>query len=101
MNTENRHQGEEPDIEVREWLESLEYVIQRDRPEQVLRLLGELQLRADRAGIRQRFTANTPYVNSIPAASQPPYPGGPEAGAQDQEFHPLERDGDGGSGEPS
>jgi len=62
-------------IETKEWLESLEYVLQEGGPERVVRLLRELQLYASRREVRLPFSANTPYVNTIPAEEQVPYPG--------------------------
>jgi pyruvate dehydrogenase E1 component len=65
-------------IEKREWLESLDYVLQRGGPEQVRRLLRELEIHAYEAGVRMPFSANTPYINTIPAEDQPPFPGSRE-----------------------
>ena len=61
--------------ENREWLESLDYVFQNQGPLRVLELLRKLQLRAQRLGIHIHFTANTPYINTIPVEKQPVYPG--------------------------
>ncbi|MFT5089111.1 MAG: pyruvate dehydrogenase E1 component, partial [Planctomycetota bacterium] len=66
------------DIEMREWLESLDYVLAERSPEQVRHLLEQLELRANRAGIDLPFTANTPYTNTIPRSEQPPFPGSRE-----------------------
>ena len=66
------------DLETREWLESLDYVIEHSGPERVKELLSELQKRVFSAGIRLPFTANTPYINSIPVEEQPAYPGSRE-----------------------
>src|ERR1700742_779629 len=66
------------DIEIREWLESLDYVIQQGGAEQVTRLLQRLQLHAQQAGIDLPFTANTPYINTIPASRQAIFPGSRE-----------------------
>jgi len=66
------------DVELREWLDSLDFVLQergRERAEQILR---RLQQHAAEAGVTLPFTANTPYVNTIPASEQPPYPGNQE-----------------------
>jgi pyruvate dehydrogenase E1 component len=65
-------------IETREWLESLDYVLQTGGPERVQRLLQQLQVHAYEAGVRMPFSANTPYINTIPAEEQPPYPGSRE-----------------------
>jgi pyruvate dehydrogenase E1 component len=66
------------DVEISEWLESLDYVIQQGGAEQVTQLLQKLQIHAQQAGISLPFTANTPYINSIPAIQQPVFPGSRE-----------------------
>ena len=68
----------EEEIEIQEWLESLDYVIQNGGKERVSRLMRELQMRIHEEGIRLPFTANTPYINSIPAAEQLKFPGSRE-----------------------
>ena len=73
--------GDPTDLEMtetREWRESLDYVLQQSGPERVARLLRELQIHARKAGVAIPFTANTPYINSIPADKQPPFPGNRE-----------------------
>jgi len=66
------------EIEIREWLESLEYVLQAGGPERVKKLLLELDTYAHEAGVELPFTANTPYINTIPQSKQPSFPGGRE-----------------------
>jgi pyruvate dehydrogenase E1 component len=66
---------EETALEIQEWIESLDYVLEQGEPERVTRLLQELEIHAYRAGVRMPFTANTPYINTVPADQQPPYPG--------------------------
>jgi pyruvate dehydrogenase E1 component len=66
------------DLELREWLESLDYVLANRPPAQVQTLLRQLQIHAERAGVRLPFTANTPYANTIPRNRQPTYPGSRE-----------------------
>ncbi len=63
------------DIETREWLYSLDYVLEHGGPERVKELLQQLQIRAHKAGVSIPFTANTPYINTIPREKQPPFPG--------------------------
>lgn len=65
-------------IETREWLESLDYVLQNDGPQRVEQLIQRLQLHAFEKGVRLPFSANTPYLNTIPVEAQPPYPGNRE-----------------------
>ncbi|MDZ4198941.1 MAG: pyruvate dehydrogenase (acetyl-transferring), homodimeric type, partial [Kiritimatiellia bacterium] len=64
--------------ETRDWISSLDELLLRAGPERVNRILRELQVHAHQKGVRIPFTANTPYMNSIPAAEQPPYPGNRE-----------------------
>jgi len=71
-------QTETYDIELQEWLESLDYVFQAEGPERVKKLLRELQVRAQQLGVQIPFSANTPYINTIPKEKQPPYPGSRE-----------------------
>jgi len=66
------------EIEIREWLDSLDYVIHRGGPERVQNLLERLTVRARQAGIEIPFSANTPYINTIPVDQQPVYPGSQE-----------------------
>jgi pyruvate dehydrogenase E1 component len=68
----------EKEIELQEWLESLDDVIQHGDPERVRNLLHELQMRTFSSGIKLPFTANTPYINTIPASEEPSYPGSRE-----------------------
>jgi pyruvate dehydrogenase E1 component len=65
-------------VETKEWLDSLDYVRERGGSERVARLLRELQLHARKAGVEIPFTANTPYINTIPAEKQVPFPGSRE-----------------------
>jgi pyruvate dehydrogenase E1 component len=62
-------------VETREWLESLDYVLQSGGPAKVQRLLRELTLHATESGVRIPFTANTPYINTIRAEDQALMPG--------------------------
>jgi pyruvate dehydrogenase E1 component len=66
------------ETETREWLDSLDAVFQEQGPERIRELLWHLHIRASHYGVEPPFTANTPYVNTIPAQKQPPYPGSRE-----------------------
>src|SRR4026207_368577 len=77
-NTAPKDAAELEALETREWLESLDYVLQAGGPARVSRLLRELANHAQRKGVRQPSTANTPYINTIPAAEEPPFPGSRE-----------------------
>ena len=65
-------------LEDKEWRESLDYVLFHYGPERVQKLLKELQIHARKKGVEIPFTANTPYINTIPADKQPPFPGSRE-----------------------
>jgi pyruvate dehydrogenase E1 component len=65
-------------VETREWLDSLDYVLQSGGPVKVARLLRELTLHATENGVKLPFTANTPYINTIPADEQELMPGSPD-----------------------
>ena len=62
-------------LETGEWLESLDYVLEHSGPERVRELLERLRDHARERGVSLPFAASTPYVNTIPPAAQPPYPG--------------------------
>jgi len=64
--------------ETREWLDSLDYVLQTGGPAKVARLLRELTIHARQNGVKLPFTANTPYINSISANEQALMPGSPD-----------------------
>src|SRR5512133_2794107 len=66
------------DIENAEWRESLDYVLREQGPDRVRQLLRVLQTRAQERGVSIPYTANTPYINTIPVAQQPVYPGNRE-----------------------
>jgi len=76
--TKRRERAELERQETREWLQSLDYVIEHGGEERVRRLLRSLQNRAADRGISLPYTANTPYVNTIPAGAQPSFPGNRE-----------------------
>ena len=63
------------ETETREWLYSLDYVLEHGGPERVIELLQQLQIRAHKSGVHVPFSANTPYINTIPREKQPPFPG--------------------------
>ncbi|MCB9207263.1 MAG: pyruvate dehydrogenase (acetyl-transferring), homodimeric type [Ignavibacteriales bacterium] len=72
------NQEEINELETREWLESLEYILQESGPERVKQLLHDLDTYAHEAGVELPFTANTPYINTIPKQNEPKFPGGRE-----------------------
>lgn len=66
---------DELDVEARDWGQSLDAVIAQEGHDRALGLLEGLIARAQAAGVRLPFTANTPYINTIPVEEQAPYPG--------------------------
>ena len=65
-------------VELREWLDSLDYVMQAGGPEKVERLLRQLRIHAQRDGVTLPYKANTPYINTVSVEQQPPFPGSTE-----------------------
>ncbi|MES2202128.1 MAG: pyruvate dehydrogenase (acetyl-transferring), homodimeric type [candidate division FCPU426 bacterium] len=61
--------------EIRDWIDSLADIKARYGSERAGEILVLLQETAFREGILMPFTANTPYINSIPLMQQPPFPG--------------------------
>ncbi|MBF0504036.1 MAG: pyruvate dehydrogenase (acetyl-transferring), homodimeric type [Candidatus Omnitrophica bacterium] len=66
------------DLELKEWLASLDYVLKNGAPDRVQYLLQQLQIRAQESGVTLPFTYNTPYINTIPKEKQPIFPGNRE-----------------------
>jgi len=65
-------------VETREWLDSLDYVLQSGGPAKVAQLLRDLAVHATENGVKLPFSANTPYINTIPADDQALMPGSPD-----------------------
>ena len=61
-----------------EWREAIDYVLQTQGPRRVRELLRLLQTRVQEQGVSVPFTANTPYLNTIPRHQQPVFPGNRE-----------------------
>lgn len=78
MANDYKRNPEIDELETSEWLYSLDYVFEHGGPERVRELLQQLQIRAHKAGVQIPFTANTPYINTIPRDKQPPFPGNRE-----------------------
>ena len=66
------------EIENKEWIESLDYIIEKEGQERAKELLLLLQTRSQLKGIDFTYQGNTPYMNSIPASEESPYPGSRE-----------------------
>jgi pyruvate dehydrogenase E1 component len=65
-------------LETREWIDSMDYVLRHSGPERAGRLLQEVRGFLSHSGVKQPFTATTPYYNTIPADKQPNFPGSQE-----------------------
>lgn len=70
----NRNEDSDP-AETQEWIESLENVVLFQGPERMKFILKKLLEKAHQQGVDLPFTANTPYINTIPFERQPPFPG--------------------------
>ena len=68
-------EGNPAQLEMREWLDSLSYVYEHSGPERVHQLLDQLLDHARQRGVRIPSGISTPYINTIPASGEPPYPG--------------------------
>jgi pyruvate dehydrogenase E1 component len=73
MAGENNHDHDR--VETQEWIESLQSVAEASGPDRASFLLGQLIEWGQRNGVAAPFTANSPYINTIPSEQQPPYPG--------------------------
>ena len=87
--------------ETREWLDALSAVIAAEGGERAHFLLEQLIDQARQAGIDMPFSANTGYVNTIPRRPGRALPRQPRDRGAPARLHALERDGDGGQGQPA
>jgi pyruvate dehydrogenase E1 component len=62
-------------VETGEWLESLSGVVEVSGAGRARDLLGRVVERARRLGAAPAYSANTPYLNTIPVAAQAAHPG--------------------------
>src|SRR6185312_10304503 len=65
--------------EVSERIEAFEQLLAQEGPSQAAELLSALTRRAQQAGVNMPVQLNTPYVNTIPAEDEVPYPGDRES----------------------
>ncbi|MGY6274502.1 pyruvate dehydrogenase (acetyl-transferring), homodimeric type [Methylomonas sp. MgM2] len=61
--------------ETQEWMEALQAVIEKEGCERASFLIETLLETARKTGLDIPFSANTPYINTIPVDNQPKYPG--------------------------
>ena len=64
--------------ETKEWMEALDGVITQEGAERAHYLIEKLIGQAREDGIDLPYSANTEYINTIPADRQPKYPGNPD-----------------------
>ena len=64
--------------EMQEWVESFDTILKQEGRDSANLLLDSLRARAESLGVGHAFTANTPYVNTIPASKQGVFPGDQE-----------------------
>ena len=62
-------------LETREWVESLEAVLENEGVDRAHYLLERLVDKARRSGAYLPYSANTAYLNTIPLTKQPRFPG--------------------------
>ena len=66
----------EPNVdEISEWLEAFDQVVDEDGATRAREILEALNARARLSGVDVPVQLNTPYVNTIPANEEEPYPG--------------------------
>ncbi|MBF0239804.1 MAG: pyruvate dehydrogenase (acetyl-transferring), homodimeric type [SAR324 cluster bacterium] len=75
MAPENKTRNEEEELELVEWLESLDYVLEKEGTGRARFLIQSLQHHAFQKGLRFTYSAHTPYMNTIPTEEEPAYPG--------------------------
>ena len=75
MAADARQNGDVDPAETREWIESLDSVLEFEGPDRLRFLLERVVERAHEAGTDLPFTANTAYLNTIPLAQQVKAPG--------------------------
>jgi pyruvate dehydrogenase E1 component len=69
------HDPDSDPLETREWIEALDALIQAEGAERATFLLRRLLQHARTRRVPLPHVLATPYVNTIPLAEQPPYPG--------------------------
>lgn len=70
-----KRNGDTDEEETMEWLEAFELVLRHKGPERASYLLDTLIKAGYREKIPLPYSANTPYINTIPPSAQPVYPG--------------------------
>lgn len=63
------------EIENREWIDSLDYVLEHEGRERVVEIFERLHTRAQEYGVTFTYPGNTPYLNTIGSDDETPFPG--------------------------
>ncbi|MDB5840231.1 MAG: Pyruvate dehydrogenase component [Herminiimonas sp.] len=74
-----RNETDEDPQETGEWLDALQAVVESGGSSRARYLLSRLSAAAQKWGVNWHDARNTPYINTIRAADEPPYPGGSDA----------------------
>jgi pyruvate dehydrogenase E1 component len=75
MSNEGTQMQDLDPLETHEWLDALASVLEADGTERAHFLIEQLIDKARRSGAYLPYSPNTAYVNTIPAAQEPQYPG--------------------------
>lgn len=75
LKTKEERQTDLNPQETSEWLEALEQIVDEAGPDRAAYLLNQLLIRAYEFGVPGPTRVNTPYLNTIPAHEEVPYPG--------------------------
>ena len=65
-------------FENKEWLDSIDFIIKNEDEKRVEEIIELLWDRVSEKGIQLKAHLNTPYINTIPASEEKPYPGNRE-----------------------
>ena len=76
--TDPTEPGDLDPVETREWLESIDSVLQSEGPERAHFLIDRMVEHARRSGAYLPYSPNTAYVNTIAVRKEPAYPGNRE-----------------------
>ena len=74
----DRHLPDSDPVETREWLDSVDAVVESDGRERMGFLLDQAIDHAQDYGVKVSAGLSTPYVNTIPVEEEPELPGDPE-----------------------
>ncbi len=75
LKTKEERQTDLNPQETSEWLEALDQIVDEAGPDRAAYLLAKLMDRASEFGVPAAGRINTPYLNTIPAHEEAPYPG--------------------------